>query len=130
MNDVNIEELLVSWGHWSRQDVLPDAPRCAIPFLSKPDADDPAWFGQTLLERVDAAMLALKVRHDKIYRVLAARYLYGNYDDRNVGRRLGVSEQTIRVWRNQGHMFIDGRLAEPFSVKRKTISCPASEKQV
>ena len=112
MNDVNIEELLVSWGHWSRQDVLPDAPRCAIPFASKPDADDPAWFGQPLLEKVDAAMLALKVRHDKIYRVLAARYLYGNYDDRNVGKRVGISERTVREWRGKGHMFIDGKLSE------------------
>lgn len=110
MNDVNIEELLVSWGHWSRQDVLPDAPRCAIPFASKPDADDPAWFEQPLLEKVDAAMLALKVRHDKIYRVLAARYLYGNYDDRNVGKRLGISVGSVRDYRRQGHMFVDGRL--------------------
>lgn len=111
MNNVNIEELLVSWGHWSRQDVLPNAPRCAIPFASKPDADDPAWFEQPLLEKVDAAMLALKVRHGKIYRVLAARYLYGNYDDRNVGRRLGLSATTVKDYRRQGHMFVDGRMA-------------------
>ena len=118
----NIEQLLASWGSWSRQDVLPKAARNSMAFITEYNTANPQYFAQVLFEQTNTAMLILKQRHKRIYQVLESRYLYNNYDDKDVGRRIGISEQTVRVWRNQGHMFIDGRLADKFPVKEANIA--------
>lgn len=118
----NIEQLLASWGSWSRQDVLPKAARNSMAFIMEYNTANPECFAQVLFEQTNTAMLILKRRHKRIYQVLESRYLYNNYDDKDVGRRIGISEQTVRVWRNQGHMFIDGCLADNFPVKKSYIA--------
>lgn len=118
----NIEQLLASWGSWSRQDILPKAARSSMAFIAESNNANPQYFAQVLFEQTNTAMLMLKQRHQRIYQVLESRYLYNNYDDKDVGKRIGISEQTVRVWRNQGHMFIDGRLADNFSVKKANIA--------
>lgn len=118
----NIEQLLASWGSWSRQDVLPKAARNSMAFITEYNTANPQYFAQVLFEQINTAMLILKRRHKRIYQVLESRYLYNNYDDKDAGIRIGISEQTVRVWRNQGHMFIDGRLADNFPVKKSYIA--------
>lgn len=110
---MNIEETLVAWGRWSRSGVLPERPRCAVGrmIISKPDPDDPGDITLTDAERINTAMLSLGKRHPNIHAVLMARYFYCNYDDKSVGRRMGVSKDSVRGWRRQGHMFVEGKIA-------------------
>lgn len=108
--DLNIEEILYAWGVWSRSGVLPKQPRSPVAPLSVRDKDDSMPISVELAERVDAAMLLLKARYPKVAAVLLSRYLYGNYDDKDVGRRCKTSERSVRAWRTQGHMFIEARV--------------------
>lgn len=113
---MNIEELLFAWGAWSRSGVLPKQPRCSITPPSARDIDDPLPISREMAEKVDAAMLAIGEDAPEASRVLLSRYLYGNFDDRDVGRRLRLHERTVRARRQEGHAYVKGFLSGGISV--------------
>ncbi len=88
---------------------------------SVPDKDDPIFITLEEAERFNAAILSLKQWHPKIHTVLMARYFYGVTDDKTLGKRMGASAQSIRVWRKQGHMFVEGDLCRKYAAYPKGI---------